>query len=111
MIDYIFLLTVTSNVLYDVVFFKTKREKETDEALTRMPKTIDAFYQRIQKKQATEKEQMRKKQDVLEQAREYYGYSVNLGDPRSGVISLRLLHKHVIINQPNTYIHILTGPP
>lgn len=47
-----------------------------------MPKNIEAFYQRIVKKEKSESDRMAKKQEILDQAREFYGYEVDMRDPR-----------------------------
>jgi hypothetical protein len=47
-----------------------------------MPKQIENFYQRLSKKDDLEDERKAKKKEILDQAREYYGYEVNLKDPR-----------------------------
>ncbi|RNA39226.1 growth arrest and DNA damage-inducible s-interacting 1 [Brachionus plicatilis] len=59
-----------------------KLVKDTDDTLKKMPATIDSFYQRIVKRDKLDKEKEAKKQDVLDQAREFYGYEVDLRDPR-----------------------------
>lgn len=47
-----------------------------------MPKQIDAFYEKIKRKEKQELDRVAQKKEVLEQAREYYGYEVDLRDPR-----------------------------
>lgn len=59
-----------------------KMVKDTDDALKKMPANIDAYYQRILKREKSEKEKEAKKQEVLDQAREFYGYEVDMRDPR-----------------------------
>ncbi|CAF0932814.1 unnamed protein product [Brachionus calyciflorus] len=59
-----------------------KLVKDTDEALKKMPINIESFYQRIIKKDKSEKDKTAKRQEILDQAREYYGYDVDLRDPR-----------------------------
>jgi len=57
-------------------------EKETDASLTRMPKSIEKYYQNMDKKYAVEDERKAKKDEIMEQAREYYGFKVDLRDKR-----------------------------
>lgn len=59
-----------------------KLVKETDDALKKMPANIEGFYQRIVKKEKSEKDKESKNKELLEKAREYYGYEVNIRDPR-----------------------------
>jgi len=59
-----------------------KMEKDTDEALKKMPKQIETFYQRTLKKEEAVKEKIAKRQEILDQAREYYGFEVDLRDSR-----------------------------
>ena len=47
-----------------------------------MPKQIEGYFQRITKKQKADEEKMIKKREVLDQAREFYGYEVDLRDIR-----------------------------
>jgi hypothetical protein len=47
-----------------------------------MPKQIENFYQRLLKKENLEEEKILKRREILDQAREHYGYEVNLNDPR-----------------------------
>lgn len=57
-------------------------EKETDEALEKMPKMLEKYYQGVEKKRAVEAERVAKRREVLDQAREYYGFEVDLRDKR-----------------------------
>lgn len=57
-------------------------EKETDTALTKMPKSIEKYYQSMDKKYAVEDDRQAKKDEIMEQAREYYGFKVDLRDRR-----------------------------
>lgn len=57
-------------------------EKETDDALEKMPKMLEKYYQSVHKKRAVEAERVAKRQEVLDQAREYYGFEVDLRDKR-----------------------------
>lgn len=59
-----------------------KMVKDTDDALKKMPANIDNYYQRILKREKLEKEKEAKRQEVLDQAREFYGYEVDMRDPR-----------------------------
>lgn len=47
-----------------------------------MPKMVEQYFERIAKKQKIEKDRMAKKQELLDKAREYYGFDVDLKDPR-----------------------------
>ena len=47
-----------------------------------MPKQIDSFYQRISKTNAANEEKDKKRKELLDQAREFYGYEVDLRDSR-----------------------------
>ena len=47
-----------------------------------MPRQIDSFYQRIAKKEKTDEEKAARQRELLEQAREYYGFNVDLRDQR-----------------------------
>jgi hypothetical protein len=58
------------------------REKETDELLSKMPKQIESYFQRITKKQKADEEKLNKKREILDQAREFYGYEVDMRDSR-----------------------------
>jgi len=53
-----------------------------DDSLKKMPKQIENFYQRIAKKDKTDEERLKKKQELLDQAREFYGYEVDMRDAR-----------------------------
>lgn len=59
-----------------------KLEKESDDALAKMPKAIEKFYLNVQKKELMEEEKLKKRQEILDQAREYYGFEVDLRDRR-----------------------------
>lgn len=45
------------------------REKDTDEALKKMPKQIEAFYQKTLKKEESLKEKQAKRQEILDQGK------------------------------------------
>ena len=47
-----------------------------------MPKQLDVFYQRILKKAKLKEEKKAKQEELLEKAREFYGYDVDLRDER-----------------------------
>jgi hypothetical protein len=47
-----------------------------------MPKMVDTYFQRIAKMSKKEEEREASKKQLVAQAREYYGYEVNLKDPR-----------------------------
>lgn len=53
-----------------------------DDSLKKMPKQIENFYQRIVKKDKADEERLKKKQELLDQAREFYGYEVDMRDTR-----------------------------
>ncbi len=53
-----------------------------DDSLKKMPKQIENFYQRIVKKEKADEERLKKKQELLDQAREFYGYEVDMRDMR-----------------------------
>ena len=62
--------------------FLTFREKETDEALSKMPKQIESYFQRMVKKNKAEEDKLNKKKELLDQAREFYGFEVEMRDGR-----------------------------
>ena len=47
--------------------------------MKKMPKQIEEFYQRITRKYKIEEDKKAKQREVLDMARDYYGYDV---DPR-----------------------------
>jgi len=47
-----------------------------------MPKSIEKYYQGVNKKNIAESEKARKREEILDQAREYYGFKVDLRDKR-----------------------------
>lgn len=57
-------------------------QKETDSALNKMPKMVEKFYQNVDTKNKLEDEKKIKKQEILDQAREHYGFEVDLRDKR-----------------------------
>lgn len=59
-----------------------KLEKETDEALSKMPKQIESYFQRMVKKNKAEEDKLNKKKELLDQAREFYGFEVEMRDGR-----------------------------
>jgi hypothetical protein len=47
-----------------------------------MPKQIESFFQRITKKQKADEEKLKKRREILDKAREFYGYEVDMRDSR-----------------------------
>lgn len=47
-----------------------------------MPTQIEEFYKRIYKKNLQDEERLKRKEEVMERAREYYGYDVDYRDSR-----------------------------
>lgn len=47
-----------------------------------MPKSIEDFYQRVYKKSKADEDRLKRKNEILEKAREYYGYDVDIRDTR-----------------------------
>ena len=47
-------------------YLTKNREKETDEALKKMPKLVEGYYQRIARKDQIENEKLVKKKAILE---------------------------------------------
>lgn len=50
--------------------------------MEKQPKQIEQYYQRLQKKYQTLAQQSKKKEELLEKAREYYGFDVDIRDTR-----------------------------
>lgn len=63
-------------------FFISFRESAADKNLEKQPKQIEQYYQRLQKKYQTLAQQSKKKEELLEKAREYYGFDVDIRDTR-----------------------------
>jgi hypothetical protein len=78
----IVLLFIHCLSLNQIELLYVSSEKETDEALKKMPKQIESYFQRVHKREAQEKEREAKKREVLEKAREFFGYEVDLRDPK-----------------------------
>jgi hypothetical protein len=47
-----------------------------------MPSQIEDYYKRINKKDLQDEEKLKNKNQLLEKAREYYGYDVDYRDPK-----------------------------
>jgi len=67
------------NVLLKIFYL---RERDVDEALVKMPKMIEKFYQGVSRKDIAEEEKTKKREEIMDQAREYYGFKVDLRDRR-----------------------------
>jgi hypothetical protein len=47
-----------------------------------MPKAVEDYYQRYLKKNALIEEKLKRKEEILAKAREYYGYDVDIRDAK-----------------------------
>ena len=65
-----------------MIYINILSEKETDDMLSKMPKQIEGYFQRITKKQKADEEKLNKRREILDQAREFYGYEVDMRDSR-----------------------------
>lgn len=48
---------------------KNKREKEVDDALNKMPNTIEKYYQNVSRKDIAEEVKKAKREEVMDQGR------------------------------------------
>lgn len=88
-----------------MIYINILSEKETDDMLSKMPKQIEGYFQRITKKQKADEEKLNKRREILDQAREFYGYEVDMRDSR--YLTDFILHYVNILNY-YTHIRILT---
>ena len=58
------------------------RQELISKQLAKMPQFIEQFRQKMQKKELARQEQEKKKEALVEEAREYYGYPISYYDPR-----------------------------
>ena len=59
-----------------------QRENDVDEALSKQPKQIEAYFQRLTKKEEQEHKKNEKQEQILNMARDHFGYDIDLRDPR-----------------------------
>lgn len=76
----------TNSSLYDFYFSQAKVEKN----LKSMPKMIDDFRKRTIERERTKKAEVKVKNDLAEQARDFYGFSVDPDDERMQFMLLQL---------------------
>lgn len=58
------------------------RQEHIAKQMARMPQLVEQFRQKLQKKETARADQEKKKESLLEEAREYYGYPISYYDPR-----------------------------
>ncbi len=51
-------------------------------AVQKVPKQIEEFYQRIEKTSIVQEEKKKKQQEILDKAKEHYGYDLDYRDER-----------------------------
>ena len=75
------LVSRAEQFLYLIWFFFSSYNI-TDAGVRKIPKQIDEFYQRLDKASKVQEERLKKQRDVLEKARDFYGYELDLRDIR-----------------------------
>jgi hypothetical protein len=58
------------------------RTEKIDASMKLMPKQIDNYYQAIQRRELKEIERKKKKDELVAQAKEYYGFDIDPKDSR-----------------------------
>jgi len=65
------------------------RRETVEKQMSRMPQFIKEYNVRLEKAADKEREQETKRRELLEEARDYFGYSIDPRDPRFEEMQLR----------------------
>jgi len=65
------------------------RQQTVEKQMSRMPQFIKEYHARLEKVAEKERQQEAKKRELLEEARDYFGYSIDTRDPRFEEMKLR----------------------
>jgi len=73
-------------MLSDIVCF---RQQTVVKQMSKMPQFIKEYHAKLEKAADKERQQEAKRRELLEEARDYFGYSIDPRDPRFEEMQLR----------------------